>query len=159
VELDKSGGERQDRRRHREARNAVCSRRRNDRPRLCQEGEEGAARCSKPAEADLALEAGFLFEVKGSNEGGASSTEYAMLIVFVALAIAVGVPALGTGTANLLISVGSAFASITLPLSSPCRDLVSGRLQLAGDGAERGAKVSADQGERRNGCDRYQRGN
>jgi hypothetical protein len=38
-----------------------------------------------------------------------------MLIVFVALAIAVGVPALGNGTANLLISVGSALASITLP--------------------------------------------
>jgi Flp pilus assembly pilin Flp len=50
-----------------------------------------------------------------SNEGGATSTEYAMLIVFVALAIAVGVPALGNGTANLLISVGSALASITLP--------------------------------------------
>ena len=49
------------------------------------------------------------------NEGGASSTEYAMLIVFVALAIAVSVPALGNGTANLLISVGSALASITLP--------------------------------------------
>jgi len=50
-----------------------------------------------------------------SNEGGATSTEYAMLIVFVALAIAVGVPALGNGAANLLISVGSALASITLP--------------------------------------------
>jgi len=36
---------------------------------------------------------------------------------------------------------------------------VSGRLQLPGDGAERGAKVSADQGERRNRCDRDQRGN
>ena len=33
------------------------------------------------------------------------------------------------------------------------------RLQLPGDGAERGAKVSADQGERRNRCDRDQRGN
>ena len=36
---------------------------------------------------------------------------------------------------------------------------MSGRLQLPGDGAERGAKVSADQGERRNRCDRDQRGN
>ena len=36
---------------------------------------------------------------------------------------------------------------------------MSGRLQLPGDGAERGAKVSADQGERRNRRDRDQRGN
>ena len=36
---------------------------------------------------------------------------------------------------------------------------MSGRLQLPGDRAERGAKVSADQGERRNRCDRDQRGN
>jgi len=49
------------------------------------------------------------------NEGGASSAEYAMLIVFVALAIAVSAPAIGNGTAYLLISVGSALASITLP--------------------------------------------
>ena len=39
------------------------------------------------------------------------------------------------------------------------RKLGSLGLQLAGDVAERGAKVSADQGERRNGCDRDQRGN
>ena len=50
-----------------------------------------------------------------SHEDGTTSTEYAMLIVFVALAIAVGVPALGNGTVNLLISVASALASITLP--------------------------------------------
>jgi Flp pilus assembly pilin Flp len=49
-----------------------------------------------------------------SNEGGATSAEYAMLTVFVALAITVGVPALGNGTASLLISVGRALASITL---------------------------------------------
>ena len=49
------------------------------------------------------------------DERGATATEYAMLIVFIALAIAVGVPALGNGIANLLISVGSALASITLP--------------------------------------------
>jgi hypothetical protein len=30
------------------------------RPRLCREGEEGAARCSKPPKPDLALEAGFV---------------------------------------------------------------------------------------------------
>jgi Flp pilus assembly pilin Flp len=49
------------------------------------------------------------------DEGGATSTEYAMLIVFVALAMAVGVPALGNGTTNLHISVGSALSNITLP--------------------------------------------
>jgi Flp pilus assembly pilin Flp len=61
---------------------------------------------------NLALDAGKRFR---SNEGGATSTEYAMLIVFVALAIAVGVPALGNDTAKLLISAGRALASITLP--------------------------------------------
>jgi Flp pilus assembly pilin Flp len=50
-----------------------------------------------------------------SNEGGTTSTEYAMLIVFVALAIPVGVPALGNDTGYLLISVGRALASMTLP--------------------------------------------
>jgi Flp pilus assembly pilin Flp len=49
------------------------------------------------------------------DEGGATSTEYAMLIVFVALAMAVGVPALGNGSTNLLISIGSALSNITLP--------------------------------------------
>jgi len=39
------------------------------------------------------------------------------------------------------------------------RPLCSRSLQLAGDGAERGTEVSTDQGERRNGCDRDQRGN
>jgi len=38
-----------------------------------------------------------------------------MIIVFVAIAIAVAVPALGNDTANLLISAGRALASITLP--------------------------------------------
>jgi len=36
---------------------------------------------------------------------------------------------------------------------------MSARLQLAGYRAERGAEVSADQRERRNGCNRDQRGN
>src|SRR5262249_31991762 len=35
---------------------------RPDRPRLCREGEEGAARMLEAAEADLAIEAGFLSE-------------------------------------------------------------------------------------------------
>ena len=36
---------------------------------------------------------------------------------------------------------------------------MSGRLQLAGDGAESGAEVGSDQGERRDCCHRYQCGN
>jgi Flp pilus assembly pilin Flp len=49
------------------------------------------------------------------DEDGATATEYAMLIVFVALAIAVGAQALGNDLANLLKSVGSALSGVTLP--------------------------------------------
>ena len=49
------------------------------------------------------------------DELGATATEYAMLMVFVALAIAVGAQAFGGDVAILFISVGSALANITLP--------------------------------------------
>jgi Flp pilus assembly pilin Flp len=49
------------------------------------------------------------------DEGGATATEYAMLIVFVALAIAVGAQTLGADIAGLLTSVGTSLSSITLP--------------------------------------------
>jgi len=49
------------------------------------------------------------------DDGGATATEYAMLMVFVALAIAVGAQAFGGDVAIRFISVGSALANITLP--------------------------------------------
>jgi len=49
------------------------------------------------------------------DDGGATATEYAMLMVFVALAIAVGAQAFGGDVAILFISVGNALTNITLP--------------------------------------------
>ena len=49
------------------------------------------------------------------NERGATATEYAMLIVFVALAIAVGANTLGTGISSLFSKIGSQLSSLTLP--------------------------------------------
>lgn len=50
-----------------------------------------------------------------NDEGGATATEYAMLIVFVALAIAAGAQVLGGDIAKLLTSVGTSLSNITLP--------------------------------------------
>lgn len=41
------------------------------------------------------------------HEGGATATEYAMLVVFIALAIAVGAQALGGGLSNLLNNIAN----------------------------------------------------
>ena len=49
------------------------------------------------------------------HEGGATATEYAMLVVFIALAIAVGAQALGGGLSNLLNSIGNTVATVTIP--------------------------------------------
>ena len=49
------------------------------------------------------------------DERGASATEYAMLIVFVALAIAVGAQTLGNDLTTLFTSVGSTIAGVTIP--------------------------------------------
>ena len=49
------------------------------------------------------------------DERGATATEYAMLIVFVALALAAGAQVLGNDLNNLFTSVGSALSNITLP--------------------------------------------
>jgi pilus assembly protein Flp/PilA len=46
---------------------------------------------------------------------GATATEYAMLIVFVALAIAVGAQALGNDLTTLFTSVGTTLNNITIP--------------------------------------------
>jgi len=51
------------------------------------------------------------------DERGATATEYALLIVFVALAIAVGANTLGTGLSGLFSKIGTTLsnAGITLP--------------------------------------------
>jgi pilus assembly protein Flp/PilA len=50
-----------------------------------------------------------------SDEGGATATEYAMLLVFVALAIAVGAQALGTDLTDLFNRVGTTLNGVTVP--------------------------------------------
>jgi pilus assembly protein Flp/PilA len=47
------------------------------------------------------------------DERGATATEYALLIVFVALAIAVGANVLGGGISNLFGAIGNNISSIT----------------------------------------------
>jgi len=49
------------------------------------------------------------------DESGATATEYAMLIVFVALAIAVGAQALGNDLTALFQHVGTTLNGITIP--------------------------------------------
>jgi Flp pilus assembly pilin Flp len=51
------------------------------------------------------------------DERGATATEYALLVVFVALAIAVGANVLGTGLSGLFSKIGTTLsnAGITLP--------------------------------------------
>ncbi len=52
-----------------------------------------------------------------SDERGATATEYAMLIVFVALAIAVGAQALGNDLNDLFQRVGATLTGVTGPHS------------------------------------------
>jgi pilus assembly protein Flp/PilA len=47
------------------------------------------------------------------DERGATATEYALLIVFVALAIAVGANVLGAGISNLFNAIGNTISNIT----------------------------------------------
>jgi pilus assembly protein Flp/PilA len=51
------------------------------------------------------------------DERGATATEYALLVVFVALAVAVGANTLGGGLSNLFSKIGTTLsaAGITLP--------------------------------------------
>jgi pilus assembly protein Flp/PilA len=49
------------------------------------------------------------------NERGATATEYAMLIVFIALAIAVGAQALGGGLGNVLTNIGTMISTVVIP--------------------------------------------
>ena len=49
------------------------------------------------------------------HERGATATEYAMLIVFIALAIAVGAQTLGNDLTNLFNDVGARLAAVNIP--------------------------------------------
>ena len=49
------------------------------------------------------------------HERGATATEYAMLIVFVALAIAVGAQTLGKDLSDMFSTVGTTLSGITIP--------------------------------------------
>ena len=50
-----------------------------------------------------------------NDESGATATEYAMLVVFVALAIAVGAQALGNNINSLFSALGTTISSIPMP--------------------------------------------
>ena len=49
------------------------------------------------------------------DERGASATEYAMLIVFVALAVVIGAQAFSTGLNTLFTNIGTTLSGITVP--------------------------------------------
>jgi pilus assembly protein Flp/PilA len=49
------------------------------------------------------------------DERGATATEYALLIVFVALAIAVGSQVLGKNISDLFSKIGTQLSTVTLP--------------------------------------------
>ena len=54
------------------------------------------------------------------DESGATATEYAMLIVFIALAVAVGANVLGTGINGLFTKVSDTLTNVTVsPLPGP----------------------------------------
>jgi pilus assembly protein Flp/PilA len=56
-----------------------------------------------------------LFNLFCVDERGASATEYAMLIVFIALAVAVGAQTLGTDLSTLFNDVGTKISGVTIP--------------------------------------------
>lgn len=49
------------------------------------------------------------------DESGATATEYAMLIVFVALAIAIGAQTFGTSLGDLFTRAGATLTGIQMP--------------------------------------------
>ena len=56
-----------------------------------------------------------LFNGYRSDERGATATEYAMLIVFIALAVTVGATALGTGLNDLFRNIGTTLSGVQVP--------------------------------------------
>jgi len=57
----------------------------------------------------------YLIKYFRRDERGATATEYALLIVFVALAIAFGAQTLGQGISNLFSQIGTQLSIIPLP--------------------------------------------
>jgi pilus assembly protein Flp/PilA len=53
-----------------------------------------------------------LFKRFCSDDGGATATEYAMLIIFIALAIAGGATLLGNNINNLFSSIGASLSGL-----------------------------------------------
>jgi pilus assembly protein Flp/PilA len=49
------------------------------------------------------------------DERGATAIEYSMLVVFIALAIAVGAQALGTNLGDMFTKVGNTLAAVVIP--------------------------------------------
>ena len=56
-----------------------------------------------------------LFHSYRKDERGASATEYAMLIVFVALAIAIGAQTLGGNINDLFTKLGTTITGVPIP--------------------------------------------
>ena len=57
----------------------------------------------------------YLIKYFRRDERGATATEYALLIVFVALAIAFGAQTLGQGINSLFSQIGTQLSNIPLP--------------------------------------------
>jgi pilus assembly protein Flp/PilA len=53
------------------------------------------------------------------HEDGATATEYAMLVVFIALAIAVGAQTLGNGVTTLFNNIGTTLTGVAGNLPTP----------------------------------------
>ena len=49
------------------------------------------------------------------DQSGATAMEYAMLVVFIGLAIAIGAQALGGGMSNLFTNVAGTLANVIIP--------------------------------------------
>ena len=49
------------------------------------------------------------------HERGATAVEYAMLVVFIALAIAVGAQTLGTNLSDMFTNVGNTLKNVPIP--------------------------------------------
>jgi len=57
----------------------------------------------------------YLIKYFRRDERGATATEYALLIVFIALVIAVGAQTLGQGINSLFSQIGTQLSNIPLP--------------------------------------------
>jgi pilus assembly protein Flp/PilA len=49
------------------------------------------------------------------HDDGATATEYAMLVVFIALAVAAGAQTLGNGLSGMFTNIASTLTNVTIP--------------------------------------------